>query len=203
MRSGRTPSSSRISMTRIACWSLGSTWMPKGTPVCWWARATARRLFSSFALTVLVVPTSPMKPARTSVPSMPSVMSRTRTAASSSIARLREPGGVTGLDVVAGAGHDVDAGHLGHAPQADRVAPLAERRHLDEGAAAGVLEVRDLVGRVVHRLVPEVLLDDEGVALQDAAVVEPDGGVGQRPSLRRCRARSSRSGPSRRGCARG
>ena len=44
----------------------------------------ARRHFSSFFVTVRVVPTSPMKPARTPVSPMPCSMSRARMSASAS-----------------------------------------------------------------------------------------------------------------------
>ena len=68
-------------------------WIMRAAPVSRWAATAARTTFFSLSVQGHVVPISPMKPARTPVPSTPTVRSVTSSRAMSSTVLVSMPGG--------------------------------------------------------------------------------------------------------------
>ena len=125
-----------------------SWWIESGAPVVAWARAAARRTFSSPGVTTVDVPISPMIPTRTRSGPMP-------------VADLALDLGVEVLDrplgdlrrvacthVPAGAHDHVEAGPPRDLDQRRRVAPDPVRGLIDHRPAAAAPEPRQLLGRL-------------------------------------------------------
>ena len=79
-----TPSWAKIACCASPVRPAAQVWVEIGTPVAFWARAEARRMFSITAVTPAVSVAHLMIAALTPLVPMPSVMSRMKSAATSS-----------------------------------------------------------------------------------------------------------------------
>jgi hypothetical protein len=79
-----TPSCAKIACCASPVRPAAHVWVEIGTPVAFWARAEARRMFSITAVTPAVSVAHLMMAALTPLVPMPSVMSRMKSAATSS-----------------------------------------------------------------------------------------------------------------------
>ena len=107
---------------------------------------------------------------------------------------IAQRGGMRGLQIIAGAHDDVEAGRLRDAPQGRGIAADAAAGRVDDGPAAGLGEGLQFGDR--QRLVVEraVVVVDEGIQPQFAEDARMDGKVGEMLPLGRPSAGATSSG---------